>query len=196
MFQFGHLYLFQASTKNMKQVCKCHGLSASCAMKTCWRKLPPFNQVAERLKYDRYDRAVLVTMSNNHEVTLQPVPPNNKIEEEDLVYSQASPNYCKKNKKKGSLGTVGRTCDPRSVRLDSCNTLCCGRGYKIYDVTLIENCRCKFKWCCEVVVRRARELRRNIGVIEMTSLVDILPRCLIPGVGRLSHSKINCRGRI
>ncbi|XP_037903285.1 protein Wnt-2 isoform X2 [Hermetia illucens] len=39
--------------------CKCHGISGSCAMKTCWKSLPPFRVIGSALK-KKYNRAKLV----------------------------------------------------------------------------------------------------------------------------------------
>lgn len=36
--------------------CKCHGVSGSCAVRTCWRALPPFAAVGAALR-DKYRRA-------------------------------------------------------------------------------------------------------------------------------------------
>lgn len=43
----------------VRRECKCHGVSGSCAVRTCWRALPPFRAAAAALR-DRYDRARLV----------------------------------------------------------------------------------------------------------------------------------------
>lgn len=39
----------------LKTECKCHGVSGSCAMKTCWKSLPPFRVIGDALmkKYSR-----------------------------------------------------------------------------------------------------------------------------------------------
>ncbi|KAL1449190.1 hypothetical protein WDU94_000409 [Cyamophila willieti] len=73
---------------------------------------------------------------------------------------EESPDYCSRNETLGILGTKGRLCNQRSLGLDGCKLLCCGRGYmtRIRDVE--EKCNCKFVWCCQVkceVCRYKRE---------------------------------------
>lgn len=50
-------------------------------------------------------------------------------ESKELVHIQKSPNYCKQDFENGVLGTEGRKCNSTSTGPDSCNKLCCGRGY-------------------------------------------------------------------
>ena len=47
---------FQHVGPKKKQECKCHGMSGSCTLKTCWVRLPPFRAVGTALK-DRFDGA-------------------------------------------------------------------------------------------------------------------------------------------
>ncbi|XP_050526502.1 protein Wnt-1 [Daktulosphaira vitifoliae] len=47
----------------MKQECKCHGMSGSCTVKTCWMKLPNFRSIGDNLK-DRFDGASRVMVGN------------------------------------------------------------------------------------------------------------------------------------
>ncbi|XP_019876900.1 protein Wnt-1 [Aethina tumida] len=47
----------------MRKECKCHGMSGSCTVKTCWMRLPPFRAIGDLLK-DRYDGASHVASSN------------------------------------------------------------------------------------------------------------------------------------
>lgn len=47
----------------MQVKCKCHGISGSCELKTCWRSTPEMRQIGRILK-DRYRQAVLVEQSN------------------------------------------------------------------------------------------------------------------------------------
>ena len=43
----------------MRVECKCHGVSGSCEMKTCWRAMPPFKEVGSILK-EKFDGATEV----------------------------------------------------------------------------------------------------------------------------------------
>lgn len=48
----------------MRQECKCHGMSGSCTVKTCWMRLPNFRLVGDNLK-DRFNAASQVMVSNS-----------------------------------------------------------------------------------------------------------------------------------
>ncbi|KAI8775893.1 protein Wnt-1 [Biomphalaria glabrata] len=134
----------------MRKECKCHGLSGSCALKTCWRKMPPFRDVGNRLK-ERFDGAIKVIISNDGNSIIPDGKDLKSPSKLDLVYSDTSPDFCKKNKKLGSLGTKGRECDPESPGVGGCDLLCCNRGYSKEQVTVMEYCKCRFHWCCEVI---------------------------------------------
>lgn len=60
----------------MRQECKCHGMSGSCTVKTCWMRLPSFRVVGDNLK-DRFDGASRVMVSNslraNSETNIKPL---------------------------------------------------------------------------------------------------------------------------
>lgn len=49
--------------KSARIVCKCHGISGSCLLKTCWKKLPKFREIGRRLKM-KFDHAVKVGSGN------------------------------------------------------------------------------------------------------------------------------------
>lgn len=47
----------------MREECKCHGMSGSCSVKTCWMRLPNFRVIGDALK-DRFDQATRVQVNN------------------------------------------------------------------------------------------------------------------------------------
>ncbi|XP_070569792.1 protein Wnt-1-like [Ptychodera flava] len=148
---------------NMRQECKCHGMSGSCQVKTCWMRLPTFRAVGDNLK-ERFDGASLVALTNtgNPRITRRrkKVKPSlyfdvvdsnhKKPTDKDLVYFEESPDFCEPNKRVGSLGTTGRQCNNTSLGIDGCDLLCCGRGYKSDVEEVTERCSCTFHWCCQV----------------------------------------------
>lgn len=133
----------------MKLVCKCHGLSGSCTLKTCWQKVPSFREIGERLK-NRFDGSAKVISGNDGKSIIPALKTIKQPDREDLIYFEDSQDFCKHNKKTGSLGTHGRLCNVSSMNVDSCDILCCSRGYNTKIVKVKEYCRCKFQWCCEV----------------------------------------------
>ncbi|XP_068621535.1 protein Wnt-1 [Battus philenor] len=161
----------------MRQECKCHGMSGSCTVKTCWMRLPSFRSVGDALK-DRFDGASRVLMSNTDVETpaqrndaashraprrdryrfqLRPYNPDHKAPGlKDLVYLESSPGFCEKNPRLGIPGTHGRACNDTSIGVDGCDLMCCGRGYKTETKFVVERCNCTFHWCCEVKCKTCR----------------------------------------
>lgn len=56
---FAPLLHSQAILHNMQVECKCHGVSGSCELRTCWKVMPPFRRVGTVLK-ERFDGATEV----------------------------------------------------------------------------------------------------------------------------------------
>lgn len=152
----------------MWQDCKCHGMSGSCTVRTCWMRLPSFRTVGDHLK-DRFDGASKVALSNagsmrgqnykkmRYNSQLKPYNPDHKPPGvKDLVYLESSPNFCERNPKLGVLGTQGRVCNETSIGVDGCDLMCCSRGYRTQEVTVVERCSCTFHWCCEVKCKLCR----------------------------------------
>lgn len=43
----------------LRRECKCHGVSGSCVMRTCWKSLPPFRIIGDKLM-QKYQKAKTV----------------------------------------------------------------------------------------------------------------------------------------
>lgn len=140
--------------------CKCHGVSGSCAMKTCWQSLPPFREIGDRLR-DRYDGATEIKFNGRGTRLIRKDKRYNKPTKEDLIYLDQSPDYCVHNPETGSFGTMGRVCNRHSPGMDGCSLMCCGRGYNTFKRKLTERCHCKFYWCCYV---RCKSCERIVDV--------------------------------
>lgn len=129
--------------------CKCHGVSGSCSIKVCWKKLKSFEYIGKSLK-EKFDGASLVRYIENKR-KLKRINNNMKRPtKKDLVYLHDSPDFCQKDPRYGSLGTQGRQCNRTSYGLDGCTLMCCGRGYHTIITEKREDCDCKFVWCCRV----------------------------------------------
>ncbi|VEN61673.1 unnamed protein product, partial [Callosobruchus maculatus] len=175
LIDFNVTFNLQAVKQNLIVECKCHGVSGSCTMKTCWKSLPPFRQIGDNLM-KKYYRARAVAVRS----TPQPGPRdtssyprrNRKMhlvllkgrtvlkkppKKSDLVYLQLSPNYCERDLAAGSLGTFGRSCNRTSRGIDGCDMMCCGRGYNTHQYMKTFQCRCKFHWCCKVECETCNE---------------------------------------
>ncbi|KAJ1524299.1 hypothetical protein ONE63_010810 [Megalurothrips usitatus] len=185
---------------NMQVRCKCHGVSGSCELRTCWRAAPDFRVVGAALK-ERFQGAVLVDQSNlggghplpmrdngrgrnaNRRPPSAPLPDDDDEDgdvhsnrpyrqrakrrprprrrpardlSQDLLYLQRSPNFCDADATVGFPGTAGRRCqrEPRPGagvdQAESCDSLCCGRGYNLVRANHTRRCQCSFLWCCQV----------------------------------------------
>ena len=91
--------------------CKCHGVSGSCSIKTCWKALPDVRQFGLALQ-KRYAAALEVdarTERKSRERRLMAVQRSRRsVAEDELVYYTISPDYCLPDKSLGSVGTRGR----------------------------------------------------------------------------------------
>ncbi|NXU84977.1 WN11B protein, partial [Xiphorhynchus elegans] len=137
--------------------CKCHGVSGSCSVKTCWKGLSSLDEIASDLK-SKYLAAIQVShrLMGPRKQLIPKEMDARPVTETDLVYLISSPDYCTPNPQLGSLGTQDRQCNRSSVGSASCDLLCCGRGYNTYTEEVPERCHCRYRWCCSVVCRTCR----------------------------------------
>ncbi|XP_058977194.1 protein Wnt-4 [Musca domestica] len=139
----------EAVSTMMKDKCKCHGVSGSCSMKTCWKKLADFNATATllRQKYNQAIRKAPNTRTIRREATSSRVkkPKQRRKKQQSqyttLYYLETSPTYCSVTK------------DRQCLNQDNCANLCCGRGYVTRVFKQVEKCRCRFNngRCCQLI---------------------------------------------
>ncbi|XP_069496151.1 protein Wnt-11 [Ambystoma mexicanum] len=140
---------------SLEMKCKCHGVSGSCSIKTCWKGLQELRDIAQDLKI-RYLSATKVVhrpMGTRKQLVPKDIDIR-PVKETELVYLQSSPDFCMKNEKLGSHGTQDRQCNKTSNGSDSCDLMCCGRGYNAYMDKVVERCHCKYHWCCYVTCKK------------------------------------------
>ncbi|XP_077997757.1 protein Wnt-3a-like [Glandiceps talaboti] len=153
----------QSVKENMGLKCKCHGLSGSCEVKTCWNQLPGFRTIGQIIK-EKYDSASEMKISGHKETrgwVEDLVPKYDHFKEPsfaDLIYYEESPNYCDADASVGSFGTYGRRCNATSDGIDGCDLMCCGRGYNTMSEEIVERCECQFIWCCTVKCKSCRRI--------------------------------------
>nr|CAI5851840.1 unnamed protein product [Callosobruchus analis] len=121
-----------AVTSNMQIKCKCHGMSGSCELKTCWRATPDYRTVGRALK-EKYNVAVLVDQSRPGKQWTPRRTKHKRDLSRDLLYYQKSPDFCDRERSLDLPGTRGRRCNRTAIATtpDSCSALCCGRGYDL-----------------------------------------------------------------
>ncbi|XP_060734596.1 protein Wnt-2 [Tachysurus vachellii] len=146
----------RAVKRFMTLECKCHGVSGSCNIRTCWLAIGDFRQTGDYLR-KKYNSATQVVMNRYGTGFTIAHRKFRKPTKNDLVYFEDSPDYCIWDHESGSVGTGGRVCNRTSHGADSCEVMCCGRGYDTSRVSRSTKCECKFHWCCTVHCRDCHE---------------------------------------
>jgi len=152
----------QIVTASLSTSCKCHGVSGSCSIKTCWKALPELNQIGSELQ-ERYNVAIEVDNVRLKARNKDKDNPKSRkrrlvavggfkksFDENDLIYYTKSSDYCVPDRELGSLGTYGRECIKDHPGSKGCRSMCCGRGYTSHVVQIKQRCDCKYYWCCYV----------------------------------------------
>nr|XP_009927763.1 PREDICTED: protein Wnt-11b-like [Haliaeetus albicilla] len=100
----------QVLSDSLDTKCKCHGVSGSCSVKTCWKGLPNLDEIASDLK-SKYLAAIKVThrLIGPRKQLIPKEMDVRPVKETDLVYLNNSPDYCTPNLHLGSLGTQDRS---------------------------------------------------------------------------------------
>ncbi|KAG8187190.1 hypothetical protein JTE90_020061 [Oedothorax gibbosus] len=152
---------WRAVRSSWRLQCKCHGVSGSCEVKTCWRSLPSLSEVAQKLKLKHRDAEEAHPVPVGRRKKL--LPSAALFNKDDLVYTVKSPDYCVYDPNSGSAGTKGRQCNSTSTDSFSCEAMCCSRGHLTTWIETEERCGCKFKRCCYVTCDTCK-LRTNVDI--------------------------------
>lgn len=157
-------------------VCKCHGLSGDCSVRTCWQQVTGFRDIGNYLKR-RYVRAKFVNYFDGalRQGNTARTRELKTISRKHLAYLKKSPNYCKRDLSLNILGTEGRECvrskDKKGLSIaerKSCRTLCKACGFKVRKVTaeVSTTCNCKFRWCCNVECEKCVTKQNNYFCVK------------------------------
>ena len=98
----------------MQVRCKCHGMSGSCELKTCWKVAPDFRMVGKTLK-DRFRNAVLVAQSNLGSVTPLTRVRNSRRRRPDRQQRQRKQQQQQNNHRASNSHHQGRKRKPRDL---------------------------------------------------------------------------------
>jgi len=106
----------QAVKRFLKQECKCHGVSGSCTLRTCWLAMADFRRTGDYL-WKKYNGAIQVVMNQDGTGFTVANKRFKKPTKNDLVYFESSPDYCIRDRDVGkppSLhvnGFISDTCN-------------------------------------------------------------------------------------
>uniref|UniRef100_A0A6I8PH40 Protein Wnt n=1 Tax=Ornithorhynchus anatinus TaxID=9258 RepID=A0A6I8PH40_ORNAN len=143
----------------VETTCKCHGVSGSCTVRTCWRQLAPFHEIGKVLK-QRYEMSLKVGSATNEAAGEEDLAPSRKAaaghgdqipRTTDLVYLDDSPSFCAAGR--FSPGTAGRKC----YKDKNCESICCGRGHNTQSRVVTRPCQCQVRWCCYVECKQCTQ---------------------------------------
>lgn len=84
--------------------CKCHGVSGSCSVRTCWLAMADFRRTGDHLRR-KYNGAVQVAV-NQYGTGFTAAHTHFKLPGKyDLVYLEDSPDYCVRDQESGGRPT-------------------------------------------------------------------------------------------
>ncbi|GCB70419.1 protein Wnt-8-like [Scyliorhinus torazame] len=161
----------RAVRETMKRSCKCHGVSGSCSIQTCWLQLADFREIGNFLKV-KHEQAAKIDLEkrrmrggNSADNRAAIADAFRAVPRTELVYLEDSPDYCVRNATLGLQGTEGRECLQSGKNLSqwerrSCRRLCgeCGLRPEERDSETISSCNCKFHWCCTVKCEQCKQI--------------------------------------
>ncbi|XP_072165241.1 protein Wnt-8b-like [Diadema setosum] len=114
----------KAVKQTLQRTCKCHGVSGSCSLKTCWNQVASFRVIGDRIKRKYFDAVRVDFVSgklidgNRAEDRVARDVMTAALNRRDLVFLEQSPDYCFANITIGTKGTAGRECLVRDVDIN------------------------------------------------------------------------------
>lgn len=84
----------------MNLQCKCHGVSGSCSVRTCWLAMADFRRTGEHLR-KKYNGAVQVAVNQYGTGFTTAHTHFKRPSKNDLVYFEDSPDYCIRDQESG-----------------------------------------------------------------------------------------------
>lgn len=90
----------QAVKRFMTLQCKCHGVSGSCSVRTCWQAMADFRRTGDHLRR-RYNGAVQVAVNQYGTGFTAAHTHLKRPSKNDLVYLEDSPDYCIRDPQSG-----------------------------------------------------------------------------------------------
>ncbi|XP_026466045.1 protein Wnt-4-like, partial [Ctenocephalides felis] len=112
-------------SSHIRKICNCHNPNGLCKIKTCFKGVEDFKNVAKELKIKYYHMTCLNVLHK----TARP---------KSLQFLITSPSYCSQ--------TVGRIC----LNTSNCANLCCGRGHQETFIEVWKFCMCRMNGCCHM----------------------------------------------
>lgn len=92
----------QAVKRFMTLECKCHGVSGSCSVRTCWLAMADFRRTGDHLR-KKYNGAVQVAVNQYGTGFTAAHTHFKRPSKNDLVYFEDSPDYCIRDHESGEL---------------------------------------------------------------------------------------------
>nr|AAO17782.1 wnt5-like protein [Girardia tigrina] len=155
----GRMAVYQMSSV----ACKCHGVSGSCSLRSCWKQLPPFIQIGHHVT-QKYDMAEKVKFNRLGTRSKKTTGYRKKLVPDELIYFESSPDYCELSKDHAGFVTSGRECKLDRKKSERWEVLCCNRSYRTYTREVHEKCHCKLSWCCIIRCQVCIDWNRSMSV--------------------------------
>ena len=141
-------FIIQALESVQRIKCKCHGLSTSCVLKTCFMATPDLQSTARTLavKYEAAKKVSIYRGSEDRRPLLHLARAvkqgrHMNLTKYQLHYTDSSPDFCKRDMQAGIPGNTGRPCSANDGNPNSCRVLCCGQPPAVREERRRRCCR-------------------------------------------------------